>query len=348
MSLLLINPNISEQRLRTDRRRGAAQRRRPAREIDGAHRAVRRRLHRDALRGAGRRLCRGRSSPPNTAAGPRCGGGRGLRRPRPRRLREAADVPVVGLTEAALMSACLLGQRFSIVAISQRISAWYREVRAGQRPDRAAGQHPRPRPAAGGHRRACRTTTRARLQALCARAVDEDGADVIIIAGAPLAGLARSMRGRLPVPVVDGVSSAVRHARNAWSRCSRAARGAAASRRRPIKPNKGLPEALAHALAAGPKPLIFPSCPPPPSTQGASPMKTRLNYCGLLAGAALACAPAGRARPGAGAHQVQGDRPAAGHRPDPEEQGAAVLRELRGAAPACRSMSTTSPSTRWA
>ena len=51
-----------------------------------------------------------------------------------------------------------------------------------------------------------------RLVALAERCVAEDGADVIVLAGAPLAGLARSLRGRLPVPVVDGVSSAVRHA----------------------------------------------------------------------------------------------------------------------------------------
>ena len=42
--------------------------------------------------------------------------------------------------------------------------------------------------------------------------MNQDGADVIIIAGAPLAGLARSIADRIPVPVVDGVSSAVRHA----------------------------------------------------------------------------------------------------------------------------------------
>src|SRR5436309_5418860 len=33
-------------------------------------------------------------------------------------VREVLDIPVVGITEAALASACLLGQRFSIVAIS--------------------------------------------------------------------------------------------------------------------------------------------------------------------------------------------------------------------------------------
>ena len=43
-------------------------------------------------------------------------------------LREVMPVPVLGLTESALASACLLGHRFSIIAISQRIQAWYREV----------------------------------------------------------------------------------------------------------------------------------------------------------------------------------------------------------------------------
>ena len=43
-------------------------------------------------------------------------------------LREVMPIPVTGLTEAALASAHLLGHRFSIIAISHRIQAWYREV----------------------------------------------------------------------------------------------------------------------------------------------------------------------------------------------------------------------------
>ena len=43
-------------------------------------------------------------------------------------LREVLPVPVTGMTEAALASAHLLGHRISIIAISQRIQAWYREV----------------------------------------------------------------------------------------------------------------------------------------------------------------------------------------------------------------------------
>ena len=87
-----------------------------------------------------------------------------------------------------------------------------------------------------------------RLQALAMSAVEDDGADVIIIAGAPLAGLARSIKDRIPVPVVDGVSSAVCHAQTLASLAPAPARlGSFAPP--PLKPNQGLPDALARLLA---------------------------------------------------------------------------------------------------
>ena len=161
-------------------------------------------------------------------------------------LREALPVPVTGLTEAALASACLLGNRISIIAISQRIQAWYREVvqsyglgsrlasiRALDRPLASIGQ------VQDEHANA--------LKALAERAVDEDGADVIVLAGAPLAGLARALKGQLPVPVVDGVSSAVRHAETlAALQPGTAQRGSFAPP--PVKPNRGLPPAIARLL----------------------------------------------------------------------------------------------------
>lgn len=161
-------------------------------------------------------------------------------------LREALPVPVTGLTEAALASACLLGHRISIIAISQRIQAWYREVvesyglgsrlasiRALDRPLASIGE------VQEDHAQA--------LKALAERAVDEDGVDVIVLAGAPLAGLARSLRGQLPVPVVDGVSSAVRHAETLVALQPGAAmRGSFAAP--PVKPNRGLPPAIARLL----------------------------------------------------------------------------------------------------
>jgi len=153
-------------------------------------------------------------------------------------LREALDIPVVGLTEAALASACLLGNRFSIVAISRRITAWYREsvehngligrlasVRSLDQPLRDIGR------VQDDHAR--------QLKALCAACVDEDGADVIILGGAPLAGLARAIKGEIPAPVVDGVSSAVRHAETLVGLAPGIAR-AGSFAPPPVKPNAGL------------------------------------------------------------------------------------------------------------
>jgi Asp/Glu/hydantoin racemase len=143
----------------------------------------------------------------------------------------------------------LLGHRFSIVAISQRIRAWYREVIAelGQlerlasiraldqtlgRIDRIGEEHADA------------------LLALCERAVHEDGAEVLVLAGAPLAGLARLLEGRLPVPVVDGVSCAVRQAESlARQRPALARAGGGAPP--PAKPNAGLSGPLARLLADG-------------------------------------------------------------------------------------------------
>ena len=164
-------------------------------------------------------------------------------------LREVLPVPVTGLTEAALASAHLLGNRISVIAISQRIQAWYREVitaygfRSRLASIRALD---RPLSSIGGiqdeHAQALRT--------LAERAVDEDGADVIVLAGAPLAGLARTLRGQLPVPVVDGVSSAVRHAETlAALQPGMAQRGSFAPP--PGKPTRGLPPAIGALLAAG-------------------------------------------------------------------------------------------------
>jgi Asp/Glu/hydantoin racemase len=166
-------------------------------------------------------------------------------------VREVLDIPVVGLSESALASACLLGNRFSIVAISRRITAWYREVvehnglisrlasiRCLDQQLRDIGS--------------VQTDHAMRLKELCAAAVDQDGADVIILAGAPLAGLGRSIAGQIPVPVVDGLSSAVHQAESLAALQPGAAR-AGSFAPPPAKPNAGLPEALRELLrrAAG-------------------------------------------------------------------------------------------------
>lgn len=161
-------------------------------------------------------------------------------------VKELLDVPVVGLTESALMTAATLGQRFAIVAISPRIKAWYREtvershlasrlasIRALDEPLRDIGS--------------VQQDHAARLKQLCDAAVDEDGADVIIIAGAPLAGLAREIGSALPVPVVDGVSSAITQLEGLIRLNPRKAMKGSFTYP-PAKPNRGLPEPLERLL----------------------------------------------------------------------------------------------------
>lgn len=157
-------------------------------------------------------------------------------------LREVLPVPVTGLTEAALMTACQLGQRFSIIAISSRIAAWYRETVQGYGLlGRLAGIRSLNQPLRDVA--SIQQDHRDALVDLATRAVAEDGADVIVLAGAPLAGLARQVHALLPVPVVDGVSSAVRQAE------ALAALGPAKAREGslappPAKPNHGLSPAM--------------------------------------------------------------------------------------------------------
>ncbi|MDL2210129.1 aspartate/glutamate racemase family protein [Desulfovibrio sp. OttesenSCG-928-O18] len=162
-------------------------------------------------------------------------------------IKELLPVPVVGMTEAALASACLLGQRFSIIAISSRIKAWYGEcVERSHLSTRLASIRSLEKPLRDiGAVQEDHTET---LKELAVKAVEEDGADVIILAGAPLAGLARAVKDDLPVPVVDGVSSAVRHCESLVALNPGFARTGSFARP-PIKPNQGLPPALAALLA---------------------------------------------------------------------------------------------------
>ena len=161
-------------------------------------------------------------------------------------LREALDVPVIGITEAALASASLLGNRFSIIAISQRTVAWYREtVEQCGHISRLASIRPLGeaiRDIGGVQDEHVR-----RLKENCITAIEADGADVLILAGAPLAGLARTIAAEIPVPLVDGVSSAVQHAETLVRlNPGKAQRGSFAPP--PPKPNAGLPEPIRRLL----------------------------------------------------------------------------------------------------
>ncbi|WP_125611231.1 aspartate/glutamate racemase family protein [Specibacter cremeus] len=161
-------------------------------------------------------------------------------------LKELADVPVIGITEAALCAAALQGQKFSIIAISARITAWYRDCvdRFGFSGRLASIRSINETLTGIG---SVQSDFRDTLLALSLRAVAEDGADVVILAGAPLAGLARDLEGQIPVPVVDGISAGIRLAEAVVGLASGTHR-AGSFAPPPRKPRKNLSPTLESAL----------------------------------------------------------------------------------------------------
>jgi len=124
-----------------------------------------------------------------------------------RAAREALPIPVVGITEAALLTACTLGAGFGFLAIGRRGAAMYREVvaghgLAGRMTAFAAIDLPQ---AAFAEPRGHAETMLAAIAELA-----QDGADSVVIAGAAFAGLGRELQDRAPIPIVDGVECAVR------------------------------------------------------------------------------------------------------------------------------------------
>ncbi|MSO91577.1 MAG: Asp/Glu/hydantoin racemase [Acetobacteraceae bacterium] len=125
--------------------------------------------------------------------------------------KEMLDIPVVGLAEAAMLTACMLGRRFSIVTFATALGPWYREaVEYHLLVSRLASIRCLDAPF---HDIAnVRDELETLLVDFCVRVVREDVADVIILGGGPLAGLAERVKQRVPVPLVDCVAAAVRQA----------------------------------------------------------------------------------------------------------------------------------------
>lgn len=124
--------------------------------------------------------------------------------------RELLSIPVVGMAEAAMLTACMLGRRFAILTFSPALEPWYAEcVDYNGLGGRCAGIFCLDEPFADVATVA--EEKAAALQALCRRAI-AGGADVCILGGAPLAGVAERIADQVPVPLVDGVAAAVRQA----------------------------------------------------------------------------------------------------------------------------------------
>ncbi|WP_315096151.1 aspartate/glutamate racemase family protein [uncultured Cellulomonas sp.] len=118
--------------------------------------------------------------------------------------RELAHGPVIGIAEAAMHVAALVGRRFSVVTTLGRTRARARELadRYGFRDACVAV-------------RACEIPVLAledpgaqrRLTDECRRAVEQDGADAIVLGCAGMASLCAAIADEVGVPVVDGVAA---------------------------------------------------------------------------------------------------------------------------------------------
>jgi allantoin racemase len=124
--------------------------------------------------------------------------------------RALAGIPVLGICEAALSLASFIAQRFTVVTTMERsripveaLVARYgmagrAKVRAADIPVLSLED-----PASG---------AAARLRREIARALDEDRAEAIVLGCAGMADLAASLQREFGVPVVDGVTAAVKQA----------------------------------------------------------------------------------------------------------------------------------------
>lgn len=157
--------------------------------------------------------------------------------------RELFDIPVIGMAEAAMLTACMLGRRFAIVTFARALGPWYEEcVEMHGLTGRCAGI--RMLDEGFSDIADVQEEKEAVIVRLAQRAVVEDGADVVILAGAPLAGLAAKVAERIPVPVVDQMGAALKQAEALVALKPRKA--TAGTFRRPApKATKGLAEALA-------------------------------------------------------------------------------------------------------
>lgn len=161
--------------------------------------------------------------------------------------RELFDIPVIGISEAAMLAACMLGRRFLIISFTSVMRPWYEEcVEMHGLGSRCAGVR-----ALDGAFRSITEVQEEKedlLVELAAKAIADTEADVLIPGGAPLAGLANKIKSRLPVPVVDPTQAAVKMCEALIG--LKPGKAAAGTYRRPApKPSVGLEEGIAAHIA---------------------------------------------------------------------------------------------------
>ncbi len=144
-------------------------------------------------------------------------------------LKEVAKVPVVGMAEASILQACAMGGRFSIVTGGERWQSMLEEFVASHGLSSRLASIRTVAPTGADIARNPKAAM-ALLAKGCTACVREDRADIVILGGAGLAGLAAKLKDAVDAPLLDGVACAISMAEGlASQKPAKAKRGAFAS-----------------------------------------------------------------------------------------------------------------------
>jgi len=126
-------------------------------------------------------------------------------------LREVLPVPVIGMTEAALVTAHMTGGRIGLVTLGVRVQPVYRELIAGYGlAGRTVGW--RTVESAKAYSPGDTGELDAMVTQACLDLVALDMAEVIVLLGAVMAGAPRRIQDQIPVPLIEGIASGIAQA----------------------------------------------------------------------------------------------------------------------------------------
>jgi len=121
--------------------------------------------------------------------------------------RELLAIPVVGMTEAGLLTGAMLAPRTGVLTYGARLVPVYRELVAsygmGDRVSGVVAVDVTPAQTFSDPERVLAAVQAAALQLVA------DGAEAVLLAGAAMAAMAPRLQARVPVPLIDGVACAV-------------------------------------------------------------------------------------------------------------------------------------------
>lgn len=122
-------------------------------------------------------------------------------------LKEVSAVPVVGMADASILQACAMGKKFSIVTGGERWKPMLEEFVASHGLSSRLASVRTVAPTGADIARNPKAAMA--LLAKGCNACATDGADVVILGGAGLAGLAAKLKSQVDVPLLDGVACAI-------------------------------------------------------------------------------------------------------------------------------------------